>query len=185
MKDPFEILLGEKAEKGKTLFNKVTFGMSEFIVLDESIYAARALALKSGFAMFCSKYLKSVTNFKIENSFIDIYDGLNFHEFQEAYFYLFGKCNLIWQELEIFNEDERKEARFQVMIEKLLEYYSDFWKHYLMQKFTSIDPLTVSDVVLDELIDHTAETNSNIIEKSYDFFNSERGLDKKKLSIEI
>jgi hypothetical protein len=185
MKDPFEIVLGEKAEKGKTLFNKVSFGMSEFIVLDESIYAARALALKCGFAMFCSKYLKSVTNFKNENSFIDIYDGLNFHEFQEAYFYLFGKCNLIWQELEIVNENERKEARFEVMIEKLLEYYSDFWKHYLMQKFALIDPLMASDIVLDELVDYVSEANNNEIEKSYDFFSSERGLDKKNLSIEI
>jgi hypothetical protein len=185
MRDPFGILLGDKAKNGEILFNKVSFAMPEFIVLDESIYVARALALKCGFAMFCSNYLKCVTTFKNENSFIKIYDAINFHEFEEAYFYLFGKYKLGWQELEIYNEADRKEARFEIMIEKLLIYYSEYWKYFLVQKFESINSSIVSDIVFDELTELVKKPNSEEAEKSYHFFSNLRSDDNNEFSIDI
>jgi len=179
MEDAFNILLGEKSEKARVFFNKVSFDMEEFLITDESVLEARALALKCGFALFCSTYLENVTNFKSQNSFIDIYDNFNFHEFKEEYFYLFGKSNLIWQELDMLNEEEREEGRFEIMIEQLLKYYSEFWKQYLLQKFKSISPLMAADVVLDALSE--TETVSDEVEKSYNFFT----FTNKNLSIEI
>jgi hypothetical protein len=182
MKDVFEIMLGERAELGKVLFNKVTFTMPEFIIQDESIYQARAEALECSFILFCSDFIESVTNVKNNKSFIDIYDSVDFNKHYEAYYYLFGKYNLGWQELELISADKRKESRFEIMIEELLNYLNKFWKQHIHKTLNKISPDLSSDILLDSFFKNFT---SKELESSHTFFISDSKLNRKELTIKI
>jgi hypothetical protein len=182
MKDVFEIMLGKRAEQGKILFDKVTFTMPEFIIQDELIYQARAEALECSFILFCSDFIGNVTNVKNNKSFIDIYDRVDFNKHYEAYYYLFGKYNLVWEELELISDDKRKESNFEIMIEELLNYFNKFWKEYIHKTFNKINPDLSSDILLDSFF--KTFTNEEY-EKSHTFFINDSNMNIKELSIEI
>ena len=182
MKDVFEIILGEKAEQGKILFDKVTFTMPEFIIQDESIYQARAEALECSFVLFCSDFIENVSNLKNNKRFIDIYEYVDFNKHYEAYYYLFGKYNLVWQELELISENKRKESRFEIMIEELLNYFNKFWKQHIYKTFNEISPVSSSDILLDSFFKNLT---SEEFERSNTFFINDSKLNKKELTIKI
>lgn len=170
MKCVFKLLLKERAKPAKDFFEKVSFAREEFLHPSESINYAQNQLSEYGFAWMCKKYYDSVLGLKYDIGLIDVNEKFDFSAYRDQIFFLYGKENFNWEELDIFSEKDREEKRFQWIIEGLIEYYSIKWVSDLKKRFNTEDPFTTIELVEKNLLIPIKPLNSEIQEKSIKFF---------------